>query len=131
MDKAKRRIIGRTSDWIKKFDVSEYVQNPPLIEKLHEEKQMALAHSLDLEKQVHALFERNHELELQNQKLLLQHNEQKRRSSYVFVLSLIAAITVSIGVNIATDKPYGWVGWIMIVIAISLEIASFWIISKQ
>ncbi len=126
----KRRIIGRTSDWIKRFDVSEYVQNPPLIEKLHEEKQLALSHTLDLEIQISKLSEKNHELELQNQKLMLQYDEQKHRSSYIFALSIIAGITASIGANIATGEPYGWVGWIMIAVAVALEIAAFWMTPK-
>ena len=129
-NKAKQKIIGRTFNWIKDFYVDDYIQNPPLIEKLYEEKQMAIAHSIELENKVNRLTERVHELELQNQKLRLQYNEIHQRSSYAFVLSLLALIIVPIGVNIVTAQPYQWVGWLLIVVAVIIESIAFFLIHR-
>ena len=46
----RRQILGYSSEWIKKFDVREYLYNPPLIEKLHEEKQIAFKISENVNK---------------------------------------------------------------------------------
>lgn len=124
-DEAKRRIIGRASDWVKSFDVDEHVKHPPLIEKLHEEKQLALVRSNDLEEQVSDLSNRIHELEKENQKLILQHDEIKKDSLTIFVLSLIAAILASIGANLATGQPNNYEGWVMIISAVVLEFIAF------
>jgi hypothetical protein len=123
--KAKRKIIGRSPDWIKKFDVEEYVQNPPMIEKLYEERQLALLTSLDLENQVQSLSSRIRELELEKQRLSLRLGETRRRSFTTFTLSLLATILAAIGVNVSTDTPYGWTGWVMIASAVGLEIIAF------
>ena len=124
-ERARRIIIGRYADWVKRFDVNEYVQNPPLIEKLYEEKQLALTSSIDLEKQVKELGSQIHELKLQNQRLELELREASRKSYLVFALSLLATVLVGIGVNIATSSPNGWTGWVMIVAACILETVAF------
>ena len=124
-ERAKRMIIGKYADWVKRFDVNEYVQNPPLIEKLYEEKQLALTSSIDLEQEVKTLHSQIHELHLTNQRLELELNESNRKSYLLFTLSLLATILVGIGVNIATASPDGWAGWVMIVAACILEIIAF------
>ena len=91
---------------------------------------MAIAHSIELENKVNRLTERVHELELQNQKLRLQYNEIHQRSSYAFVLSLLALIIVPIGVNIVTAQPYQWVGWLLIVVAVIIESIAFFLIHR-
>lgn len=124
-ERAKRMMIGKYADWVKRFDVNEYVQNPPLIEKLYEEKQLALTSSVDLEQEVKILQSQIHELNLVNQRLELEVNESSRKSSLLFTLSLLATILVGIGVNIATSSPDGWAGWVMIVAASILEVVAF------
>jgi hypothetical protein len=124
-DKVKRIIVGRYVDWVKRFDVYEYVQNPPMIEKLYEERQLALLSSLELEKRIGELEAQNNDLRLQNQKLTLQVKEARQRSFLMFLLSLIATVLVGVGVNIATSTPYGWTGWIMIASGCILEIIAF------
>ena len=118
-------IIGRYADWVKRFDVNEYVQNPPLIEKLYEEKQLALTSSIDLEKQVKELESQVHDLKLMNQRLEIELSEASRKSFFLFALSLLATVLVGIGVNIATSSPNGWTGWVMIVAACILEVVAF------
>jgi len=128
MDKsehAKRVMIGRPADWIKRFDPGDYKDNPPMIEKLYEERQLALTVSFDLEKQVRELEAQVVELKLLNQRLNLELKEASRKSIIVFGLSLLATVLVGIGVNIATSSPYGWTGWVMIISALILEGIAF------
>lgn len=124
-EKAKRLIIGRYADWVKRFDVNEYVQNPPMIEKLYEERQLALTSSVDLDKQVKLLETQILELRLENQRLELELSESNQKSYFLFALSLVATVLVGIGVNIATSTPFGWTGWVMVIIACILEAIAF------
>jgi hypothetical protein len=117
--------VGNYTDWIKRFDVNEYVQNPPLIEKLYEDKQLALVKSIDLENEVGELVKKVHELELDNRGLKIVLSEVNRKSYISFFLSLLATVLIGIGVNIATSTPYGWTGWTMIAAACVVEIAAF------
>jgi len=123
--KARRMMIGRYAEWIKPFNVIDYLQNPPMIEKLYEERQMALTSSLDLERQVKELGSQTHELKLLNQKLEMEVDEASRKSLIMLALSLLATVLIGIGVNIATSAPYGWTGWIMIIAACLLEGIAF------
>ena len=130
-DKAKRLIIGRSPDWIKKFDVNEYKNNIPMIEKLYEEKQFALTKCFELENEVQELNKNMQGMELDRQKLSIQLKENKNNSLIIFVLSLIAAILLGIGVNIITDKPYTWAGWLMVIFSVMLEISAFFFIKQK
>lgn len=124
-ERARRMIIGRYADWVKRFDVNEYVQNPPMIEKLYEEKQLAFTSAIDLERQVKDLESRIHELNLQNQRLELKVSEVSHKSFLMFALSLLATVLAGIGVNIATSLPNSSTGWVMIVAACLLEGMAF------
>lgn len=124
-NQAKRIAVGRYPSWIKKFDVNEYMLNRPMIEKLHEEKQFALATNIDLEQRVNSLTSQVHELDLINERLSGKLDEFRRQSFIVFALSLVAAILVGIGVNIVTDNPYTWVGWVLIVASVVIELIIF------
>lgn len=130
-DQAKKLIVGEYVEWIKRFDVNEYVKNRPMIEKLYEEKQLALAASLQLEVRVKESETRIHELELQNQRLEIQVQETSRKSVTTFLLSLLATILVGVGVNIATSTPYGWTGWVMVAIAGILQCVAFFSMPKE
>ena len=125
LEEARQRMIGSYPDWIKKFNVKDYVLNPPLIEKLHEEKQLLLAENLKIRKTVQARSSELTALKLENQKLSLQLNEAKGRSTLMFILSVLGSLLVGIGVNIATGNPQGWIGWIMIGFGTVLEIVVF------
>jgi hypothetical protein len=124
-ERAKRQIVGRPIEWIKRFDVNDYRDNPPMIEKLFEERQLALSSSLDLEKHVKELESQNHQLELAKQRLELLVSEANRKSLILFSLSLLATILVGIGVNVATSSPDNFTGWTMIVAACIIEIIAF------
>lgn len=124
-DSAKRIIIGRYTEWIKRFDVGEYVDNPPMIEKLYEEKQLALVESLSLKEQLELLEDRFHYAEKEKLRLEMKLNEATRRSNLIFVLTLVATVLVGIGVNFATSNPDNWTGWTMIVAACAIETVAF------
>jgi len=124
-ERAMRMRIGKYDDWIKRFDVNEYVQNRPMIEKLYEEKQLFFTSSVHLERQVKDLESQINKLNLQNQKLELELSEASHKSFLMFALSLLATVLAGIGVNLATTSPNGWSGWVMIVAACLLEGMAF------
>jgi hypothetical protein len=124
-ERTKRQIVGRPIEWIKRFDVNDYRDNPPMIEKLFEERQLALSSTLELEKRVKELGSQNHQLELANQRLELIISEVSRKSLVLFSLSLLATILVGIGVNVATSSPNNFTGWVMIVAASIIELIAF------
>lgn len=124
-ERAKRMMVGKYADWVKRFDVNEYVQNRPLIEKLYEEKQLALSSSINLEQEVKLLESQIHELKLTNQRLELELQESNKKSSLLFTLSLLATILAGIGINVATSSPDNWTGWVMILAACILEVVAF------
>jgi len=102
-----------------------------MIEKLFEEKQLALLESFDLRDRVRDLEINIHEMELNKQRLEIQLNEANRRSHIVFILTLVAAVLIGLGVNIATSNPSNWAGWVMIVSACILEIIAFFAKPKK
>ena len=125
LDQAKRKMIGTSPNWIKPFKVDDYVSNPPLIEKLYEEKQFHLAEKEALREELQAKSSEVQTLELENQKLSLKLDEAKRRSFLMFIISILGSLLTGIGVNVATGNPNNWTGWVMILAGIILEIVVF------
>ena len=101
----------------------QYLYNPPLIEKLHEEKQIALASSLEFESQIEAMRVQIRDLELENTRLSALVSNASQRGLIGASLSILSVILMAIGVNIVTDKPYTWAGWVMISASITIQIA--------
>lgn len=128
---AKRVIIGRYPDWIKKFDIDDYFNNRPMIEKLYEERQLALATTLDHEETIKNLSNEVDTLKEENISLVLKLSNSKKQSVLIFLLSILVTILISIGVNIVTDKPYVWVGWVLIASSVVLEFISFLVVRQQ
>lgn len=123
----KRAMVGRPSDWVKRFDVDDYVDNPPLIEKLFEEKQLNLQQAMELEKKL-ASAERNvHQLELEHQTLSHELNEASRRSFFMFAVSVLAILLVGLGINVVTDAPTQHLGWALIVGGVAAELIGFFL----
>jgi len=125
VDRARRRILGRSKDWVKKFDVNDYVNRPEMIEKLHEEKQMWLARVMDLEEEVTSLSNQLHDSELRGQRLDTTLRHTRQQSSTVFGMALISTILMGIGVNLVTGGPYVWVGCVMIAASAALQLLAF------
>lgn len=124
-DRLKRMMIGRYAEWVTRFDESEYLENPPLIRKLFEEKQIALTSAYELEKQHRDLENEINDLRLENQRLSLQLREVSRKSNLMFSLALVATILLGIGVNLATSSPSDFAGWIMILAGCTLEAVAY------
>jgi len=127
----KQNQISRYDEGIKKFDVSEYIGNSPLIEKLYEEKQLALAKSIVLKEKVQNLSEQLHKLEIENERLISHIKESKRYLLIPFILSLIAVILVGLGINIVTDKSDQLIGWALIVLAVIIEFLIYYLNLQQ
>jgi hypothetical protein len=123
-------MIGEPESWVKRFDVTDYLGNRPMIEKLHEEKQLALSSYLKSEKDVKILKKGIHDFELENQRLKERLNGLSRKSTETFILGLIATIFIGLGVNIITSKPYTWVGWLLVIIACGLQI-TVWLLKPK
>lgn len=123
--KARSLILGKYADWVVPLSPEEFENNVLAIRLLIQEKQLALATSIDLEGQVRDLEAQVHKLELQNQRLRLELDEATRKSVLVFSLSLLATVLVGIGVNIATSRPENWVGWLLIISACLIEGLAF------
>jgi hypothetical protein len=96
-DNIKRKIVERNYDYITKFNVNEYKDNPPLIEKLFEDKQIVLEASINLEEKVHQLTDTLNQLELKNQKLSLERENIKRQSLHILLLSLLSVTFMGLG----------------------------------
>src|SRR5215218_6687085 len=120
-EEAHKRILGNY-EWIKRFNVREYVGNAPLIEKLYEEKQMVLAQNVRLKQENGELTSRLHNQEINNTDLTTRIEEANKRSTAVFFVSLVAAVMAGLGGNFAASQPTSPVGWVLIVLAIVLEI---------
>lgn len=130
-ERLKQKIIGSTSyEWIKQFDVNEYVYNTPMIEKLYEEKQIAVTENFNLRERVSELENQLHQLELTKQRLEIAVTDSRKKSILLFVLGLISTILLGIGINIATSSTNVWVGWMMIIIAITIEAIAFFLLAK-
>ena len=96
-----------------------------MIKKLHEEKQLASALSLNLTERNEQLAAQVQNLQLENQRLSFIADEGRRRSYVTFAVSLLAVILVGIGVNVVTDQPSDWKGWVMITISVIMEAIAF------
>src|SRR5205807_1113156 len=78
--KQPRRIFGYEVVYLShktNFDVDEYVQNPSLIKKLHEEKELAHAYSRNLEISLEDRMSQSASLELQMKEISLRLEEAK------------------------------------------------------
>ena len=126
-EQALEKIVGRTPNWIKPFDVNDYLDNRAMIEKLYEERQMALAKVIDLENKVSALSKRVHDFELSKQRLEIMLSEKATRSFWAFGISLIATVTMGIGANIITSSELVWLGWFLIGTSAVLELIAFFL----
>ena len=124
-DEARRIMIGSPMSWVKSFNVSEYINNPPMIEKLWEEKQMAFTENLDLKAQLKRIEARIHLLELDNQKLGFKASESDKKIFIVFSLSLIATLLTGLGINLATSNSKDFTGWALIILGAVIEVVSF------
>ena len=113
-----------------KFDVKDYLENPPMIKNLIEEKKIAAGGNDDLKKENKFLISRVHQLELTNQKLSMLLEGNKKYSWISFTLSLFAMVLMGIGVNCVTNDLQYKAGVMLIVTSCVMEVLVFFITSK-
>jgi hypothetical protein len=73
-----RKFLGYEAIYLNQrtnFDIGEYVQNPSMIKKLHEEKEIAHAYSSNLEKLLEDKMNVGTELELQVKEITVRLEE--------------------------------------------------------
>jgi hypothetical protein len=110
---------------IQVFDPSEYLNNDAMIKKLHEEKEMALATLHNLQEKVTKSESSKHELELRNQRLNDALGEAGRSSVRIWFLHILAVLLFGFGINVITENPHFWLGWVLIGGAIVAEYVAF------
>jgi len=115
-------MVSDYNDWIMKFDVNEYIDKPYHIKKLNESLQLEIIKRLELEEKVSKFTEKIHDLEKENISIHNELSYKKQLSIFSFAFSFIVVILVGFGINIITNKPYSWTGWLMIGAAIIIEI---------
>lgn len=73
-----RKILGYEAIYLSQrtsFDIGEYVQNPSMIKKLHEEREIAHAYSDDLERRLEEKINISNELELKAKEISIRLEE--------------------------------------------------------
>lgn len=127
MESRKKRALGVfvRSARVTRFSVDDYLNNPPLIEKLNEEKQLAIVSVESLTAQLDSAKAQTEELRLENQALRHQVNASIRQASSTFAFSLVAVLLCGLGVNIATTKPTELLGWALVALGALIEIFAF------
>ncbi len=117
--------VGEYADWVKRFDVEEYLGNRPMIEKLYEEKQLALVDAFDFEERLDAVLAAQQRLELDNQGLRQRLADAQRRSSVAFCLSLISVILIGLGISLSTGSASKEIGWALVTIGVGVELVAY------
>jgi hypothetical protein len=130
-ENARLYVIGRHQEWITPFDINNYVSNPPMIQKLYEEKQFAFARCLELEKTHESLTSDLNRMKMNNQALSIGNEQLHRASMYAFWLSVLGTALMGIGVNIATSKPESWIGWVILVASIVVHGVAFFVVPEE
>ena len=120
------RLLSQRQKWIKRFNIDDYIDNRPMIEKLYEERQLALCAVQELQERLETMTKEHQELRLENHGLRKELHQTTRQAASIFILSLVALVLLGLGVNVATAKPSEWLGWALIVAGIIVEFVAFW-----
>lgn len=126
---ASKLIKGKPEEWVVPFNIEEYVDNPPMIRKLHERQQFLLIERDELRFQVENLKEIIQEIKIEKELA-------EQAKNLIFIISFLGAIFASIGTNLITANwdfnsyPF-WLGIFLILSALSLEYIAFVIQKKQ
>ncbi|KXK16182.1 MAG: hypothetical protein UZ14_CFX002000060 [Chloroflexi bacterium OLB14] len=126
-------IIGNLSNDFEPLLDKNLLHNEMMMQKINEERQLALIALQDYDLKVSELHETNWELKLENQKLKLELRAEKqkrkldieeisRESTISFFFSIVTTILIGFGINLITSGIYILVGWIMVFVAILVEI---------
>jgi hypothetical protein len=121
----REQMIGSPGEWLKRFDVDDYRDNPPMIEKLYEEKQVALVQAQDFETKVETLRQELASLKSDKQSLCHQLEGARQKSWVAFGLGLLSIILIGLGTGLVVNNPGACPGWALAISGCVLEIFAF------
>jgi membrane-bound ClpP family serine protease len=105
-----------------KFNVEDYLGNPPMIEKLREEKLVAIVQVQDLQNQITSANKDIEKLKLQNQSLQHQLGNIRQRTLLIVGLSILSVILTSIGTGLIVNDFQKCAGWVLTVAGVAVEL---------
>lgn len=127
----REQIIGSPADWLKRFNVEEYRDNPPMIEKLYEERQVALVQAQDLKTKVELLNEQLDSLKFENQSMRHKLKGARQNSWVAFGLGLLSIILIGISTGLVVNDPSGCAGWVLGISGCIIEIFAFVLMNRD
>ena len=118
LEEARRKLVGDNADWIVKFDVEDYVNNPPMIRILYQEKQLLQTECFGLKKDLEEQVVEFNELHSKTVRLSEQLNQVQKDSLPIFTLSVLANLMTGIGINLLTSNSQQWIGGLFIIASV-------------
>ena len=122
LEEARRKLVGDNADWIVKFDVEDYVNNPPIIRILYQEKQLLQTECFGLKKDLEEQVVEFNELHSKTVRLSEQLNQVQKDSLPIFTLSVLANLMTGIGINLLTSNSQQWIGGLFIIASVVILI---------
>ena len=122
LEEARRKLVGDNADWIVKFDVEDYVNNPPMIRILYQEKQLLQTECFGLKKDLEEQVVEFNELHSKTVRLSEQLNQVQKDSLPIFTLSVLANLMTGIGINLLTSNSQQWIGGLFIIASVVILI---------
>jgi hypothetical protein len=122
LEEARRKLVGDNADWIVKFDVEDYVNNPPMIRLLYQEKQLLQTECFGLKKDLEEQVVEFNELHSKTVRLSEQLNQVQKDSLPIFTLSVLANLMTGIGINLLTSNSQQWIGGLFIIASVVILI---------
>lgn len=122
LEEARRKLVGDNADWIVKFDVEDYVNNPPMIRILYQEKQLLQTECFGLKKDLEEQVVEFNELYSKTVRLSEQLNQVQKDSLPIFSLSVLANLMTGIGINFLTSDSQQWIGGLFIIASVVILI---------
>ena len=122
LEDARRKLVGDNADWIVKFDVEDYVNNPPMIRLLYQEKQLLQTECFGLKKDLEEQLVEFNELHSKTVRLSEQLNQVQKDSLPIFTLSVLANLMTGIGINLLTSNSQQWIGGLFIIASVVILI---------
>jgi len=122
LEEARRKLVGDNADWIVKFDLEDYVNNPPMIRLLYQEKQLLQTECFGLKKDLEEQVVEFNELHSKTVRLSEQLNQVQKDSLPIFTLSVLANLMTGIGINLLTSNSQQWIGGLFIIASVVILI---------
>lgn len=101
------------------------------IKNLEEENKLLVLSLQEKAKQIEAMQENTHQIQIKLTRTEGRLEEVSRSSFVQFLVSIMATVLLSFGVNIVTTTLSSWIGWILVVVGIILSIVAFIFVRKS